>query len=311
MEEGRFLLDVTSQYHPLTRLVHGDDYVSFGELQGLDPAAAEHGDAAFYLFRTDLIGRYATSDRTEISLAVPYKRLSASVTQADEHHRNETAEGLGDMRLALKRYFSHAENFLLSASLGLSLPTGHVNRLTAASYLDHEAADDLGIEIPNHSHLQLGTGTFDPDFGLQALYRLDSGWMWFGGLDFRVPFTENRYDYRTAASGSLDIGPARHIEDTRLTAALFSEWLWAGRDRFDGDDIVGPGGTAEGTFGVPNTGRFEVSLKPTLTWDLGEGVTLNLQGRVPVYTRIHGGAAGGEVQLAESVGVYFGITTGF
>ncbi|MCH7545154.1 MAG: transporter [Planctomycetes bacterium] len=311
MQKGAFRLDVNFQYHDLSRLVHGGDYVSFAELTVRSPEAAEHGDAEFRVFRTDTIARYALTELTEISLAVPYQRITLRVDEDDEHHRDETVDGLGDIRLGVRHFLAFEESYQVSLLGGLSLPTGRLNKVTAASYLSHDEAGDLGVTVPRHSHLQLGTGTVDPFLGVEALFRLDEHWMFLGSVNATIPLYENRYDYQTAPSATFTIGPAVKIDDTRLILGLYAETFWSGRDRFDGADVVGPGGVFDGSLGVPNTGRFEIALRPTLTWGINDNLTLNLTGRIPLYTRIRESADESDVQLTEDFGLFVGLSYNF
>ena len=297
-------MDLTFQYHPLTQLVHGDDYVSFAELSKRAPEAAEHGDAEFFLFRTDAVAKYGLSDRAEVFFSLPYKQLRVRVDNEDEHHRNETLPGLGDIRVGINQFHAAQKSFQLAVIVGLSLPTGSLNKTTAASYISHEKAQELGVTIPEHSHLQLGTGTLDPFLGVTVLYKLGEQWMLFGSAQATLPLYANRYGYRTAASGSLTLGPAVRSRDSKVFTALFTEVSFSGRDRFSGADIVGPGGTFSGNLDVPNTGRFEVALTPTFTWSMSSEQTLNLRARIPVYTSILEDSERGDVQLAERLGVF-------
>lgn len=299
------------QYHDLSRLVHGDDYVSFAELKERSPEAAEHGDAEFRVLRTDIIARFALTDLTELSLAVPYQRITLRVDEDDEHHRDETVDGVGDIRLGVRHFVAFEESYQVSFLGGLSLPTGRLNKVTAASYLGHDEASGLGVTVPRHSHLQLGTGTVDPFVGVEALFRLDEHWIFLGSANATIPLYENRYDYRTAPSVIFSVGPAVRIDDTRLILGFFAETFWSGRDRFDGADVIGPGGTFGGSFNVPNTGRFEIALRPTLTWGISESVTLNVAGRIPVYTRIREDSDEGDVQLTEDFGLSVGLSYSF
>lgn len=311
MQKGAFRLDLNWQYHNLSRLVHGDDYVSFAQLTERSPEAAEHGDAKFRVLRTDTIARYALTDLTEISFALPYQRITLRVDEVDAHHRDETVDGLGDIRLGVRHFLAFQESYQVSLLGGLSLPSGRLNKVTAASYLGHEEANDLGVTVPTHSHLQLGTGTVDPFLGVEAVLRLDEHWMFLGSVNATIPLYENRYDYRTAPSATFTVGPAVRVGDTRLILGLFAETFWSGRDRFDGADVVGPGGVFDGSLGVPNTGRLEIALRPTLTWGINEHLTLNLGGRIPLYTRIGQSADESDVQLTENFGLFVGLSLNF
>ncbi len=275
------------------------------------PTAAEHGDADFFVFRTDFIFRYGLTDRTELSLDLPYVRNEVKTEESDEHHRDEVIEGLGDIRLSLKHFFVAEEKLQIAGIFGLSFPTGKINRITRASFIDHDEAHKLGITIPFHTHLRLGTGTFDPFLGIEALYRFDERWMMYGNVLANLPFYENRFGYRTAPNFSLTVGPAVRIGESPVIVALFANVFYAPRDRFRGDDIVGFGGIAMGNLGVPNTGRIEFSLQPNLTWAVNEHLTLNLNVNLPIYTRIRTNSLNRDVQLTEQVGVFLGMSWHF
>ncbi|MCZ6834613.1 MAG: transporter [Planctomycetota bacterium] len=311
MQKGGFRLDTSFQYHKLSRLVYGDDYVSFSELSARSPKAAEHGDAEFQLIQTDITLRYALADLTEISLFTPYKWVTLRVDEDDEHHRDETFDGVGDLRLGLRHYVAFEPSYQISIFAGLSVPTGRLNKVTAASYLGHEEAHDLGVIVPKHSHLQLGTGTFDPTLGINVLVRLDDHWMLFGNISATFPLYENRYDYQTAPSATFTFGPALKLEQEPIILGFYTEVFWSGRDKFDGDDIVGPDGVFDGSFGVPNTGRFEIALRPALTWGIREDLTLTVYARFPVYTRIRESSDKSDVQLAEEYGLFIGFSYNF
>lgn len=283
-------------------------HVSLAEVS---PTAAQHGGADFFVFRTDFLFRYGLTDRTELSLDLPYVRNEVRAEQSDEHHRDEVLEGLGDIRLSLKHFFVAGKKLQIAGIFGLSFPTGEINRLTRASFIDHEVAEALGIGVPWHSHLQLGTGTFDPFLGVEVLYRLDERWMMYGSVLANLPVYENRYGYRTSPNINLIVGPATRIGESSVIAALFANVFYAGRDQFRGDDVVGPGGVVRGDFGIPNTGRFEFSLQPNLTWTVDEHLTLNLNVNVPIYTSIRTNSSGRDVQLAEQVGVFLGMSWHF
>lgn len=291
--------------------MHGSDYVSFSKLKEISPEAAEHGNADFYVLQSDLVPRYALSETTELFLALPYKKFTLKVDNNDEHHRDETLIGPGDIRIGAKHYLQNSKSFQFAATLGLSTPTGELNRVTAASYLDHDEATALGVTVPRHSHLQLGTGTFDPTFGLETLFRFDDRWMFWGNLTAQVPLYANRYGYRTSPSYSMNLGPAVRLSESKVIGGVFAEAFYSGRDRFDGADVTGPGGTFSGNFGVPNTGRFEFAIRPTLTWAASDQLTVTLQMRLPLYTRIREDSTQGDVQLTEPAGIFLGFSHSF
>lgn len=305
-------LDINTQYHALTELVPKSRRIGQRfSISDAGPKAAEHGDADFFIFRTDFVFRYGLTDRTELSLDLPYVRNEVQADESDEHHRNEVLEGLGDIRVSLKHFFIADETLQIAGIVGLSFPTGKIRKVTRASFIDHDEAHELGITIPWHTHLRLGTGTFDPLFGVETLYRFDDRRMMYGSVLASLPVYENRYGYRTAPNVNLTVGPAIRLGKSPVIAALFANIYYAGRDQLRGDDIVGTGGIAEGNLGVPNTGRLEFSLQPNLTWVVNEHLTLNLNLNVPIYTRIRTNSLDRDVQLTEQVGVFVGISLHF
>ena len=308
---GTWRLDASFQYRPLTNLVHGSDLVSLEELGQRSPAAAEHGDANFYVQRYELKPRYAWTDRTEVFAVLPYQNLMLRVDNEDQHHRNQTKAGVGDIRLGVKHFFRSQAKEQAALSFGLSLPTGSLSKITAASYLDHEEAAVLGIPVPEHSHLQLGTGTVDPWVGAEMLYRTMGATMYWGGFSAQLPFYDNRYGYRTAPQANLSAGPAWSFGKQGIYLGAFAEVQYAGRDQFHGSDLTGPGGTFSGRLGVPNTGRIQLSVQPTLTWAATESLTLTVQARLPLWTKIREDADQGDVQLTETASVFVGLSYRF
>ena len=303
LPQGSLQVGVTSQYLALTRLVHGDDYISFAELGTRAPEAAEHGDADMYVWQTTLSLRYTLSEKSELSASLPFRSTRMSVDKDDNHHRDQTYSGLGDLRLGIRHFLVADEQRRYAVNFGLSLPTGRRNKLTAAAFVGHEEAEELGIVVPSHSHMRLGTGTADPFVGVDALYRLPNAWTLLGSAEVSVPFYDADDGYRTATRATAAAGIARTLGASELTAALFAKLNYAGRDEFHGDDLVGSVGSFSGNLDVPNTGRLEVSLQPSITWRLADGLTAEAQINVPVYTKIHEDADGGDVQLSERAGV--------
>lgn len=300
------------QYHAQTELASNSRWI--GEhlsISDVSPTAAQHGDADFFVFRTDFIFRYGLTDRTEFSFDLPYIRNEVKVKETDEHHRDDVLEGLGDIRLSLKHFFIADETLQVAGIFGLSFPTGKTNRITRASYVDHDEAEELGIIVPRHTHLQLGTGTFDLFLGLEAVCRLNERWMMYGSVLANLPFYENRYGYRTAPNVNVSIGPAVSLGESRVILSLLANSYYAGRDQFRGDDIYGLRGVVDGDLGVPNTGRFEFSLQPNLSWAVNKNLTLNVNVNVPIYTRIRTNSLDRDVQLTESVGVFLGMSWHF
>lgn len=103
------------------------------------------------------------------------------------HHRNEVLVDVGDLQ-----FYAHlAGKFLgLQASVrfGLSLPFGKV----------HENPYLLGALGLPHEHIQFGTGTFDPLFGLDVQKDFGS-WSLAGFAQTQVPLYEGPRGYQAGA----------------------------------------------------------------------------------------------------------------
>lgn len=285
----RWGIQFSLQYHPLTRLVYGGDYVSFRGLSERLPQAAEHGEADFYIFQAMVGINYFWSSRFSSFLRLGYRRLT-SRAEEDEHHRDETLEGLGDIKVGGEYRYSPFSWLRFRFWLGWSLPTGRTQSLTAAAFLDHSEAEALGVEVEHHSHLQLGTGTFDPFGGVEVLGLLYRELYGKGVFRVEYPFYSRGDGYRTAATFLGQFGLVWRRIDWRFS--LLVEGLYQGRDRFSGEDIVGSKGVFSGSFGVPNTGRLEFAL--VVVWELVVGeLDLFLGLRFPFYTRIAEDREGG------------------
>lgn len=307
-------MDASFRFDPLVEFVSGERWVgeqlTFNELRKKSPAAAKHGNTNFYSYRIDTAVRYGVTDDTEVALAVPYLWQDLEVTVIDEHHRNELLDGPGDARLSVKHFFLADEDWQFAGILGVSLPSGKINRLTRASYIEHGTAAAIGVTIPRHSHLQLGTGTFDPFVGLEALWRLDDVSFFYASAQANVPFYPNRHDYQTSVNGTLTAGPAVRIEDDLILGFLLSG-SYSARDRLFADDLPSTRGAIDGEIHVPNTGRLEVSLQPSVTWSIAEDWTFTAQLTIPLYTRIRMNRRGSDVQLTEPAGVSVGVSYNF
>ena len=62
---------------------------------------------------------------------------------------------------------------------------------------------------------------------------------------------------------------------------------------------------------MPNTGRSELAVVPSLTWGVTKHVTVNALVRIPLDTRIREDSMRGDVQLAEPIGVFVGLSYNF
>lgn len=307
-------MDTSFRFDPLVEFVYGERWAgeqrTFNELRKESPAAASHGNTNFFSYRIDTAIRCGVTDDTELALAAPYLWQDLEVTVIDEHHRNELLDGPGDARLSVKHFFFADEDRQFAGILGVSLPSGKINRLTRASYIEHGTAAAIGVTIPRHSHLQLGTGTFDPFVGLEALWRIDDVSLFYISALANVPFYPNRFDYRSSPNGTMTAGPAVRLDDDLILGFLLSGG-YSDRDRLFADDLLSTRGVIDGEIHVPNTGRFEASFQPSVTWSIAEDWTFTAQLTIPLYTRIRTNRRGSDIQLTEPAGVSVGVSFNF
>ncbi len=305
---GQLRLGLTTQYKAFTRAVHGDDYMSYAEIAANFPAAMSHHGAKLYSWQTELMLRYAVDDRSEMFAALPFRRLRLVAVEETVHHQKQTLKGLADLRVGVRRFLRSDETLRFAGSLGLSLPTGSKPSLPTEAYLGSHVAAELGIDTPEHSHLRLGSGTVIPFLGIDLAYRPASTWTYLGSAQLTVPFYDASDGYRTATSATATLGAGRRVPDSEMSVTLFAGFTYAGRDEFHGQPVTGSLGTHNGQLDVTNTGRFEVSLFPTLSLPLSNGLTVEAQLSVPVYTRIHEDADQRDVQLTERAGLMFRLS---
>lgn len=188
-------------------------------------------------FRTEVQAAWSFAEDWDAELAVPYdvKRVRARYELPDGtdydnpvagiHHRDETLEGLSDLRLVFSHRWSALlfEGDTLRVGAGFTIPTGH----TEANPYERAA---LGIE---HQHIQFGNGTVDPL--ARADYAIAFGrWSLAAGLSAHRPLYENRRDYVGAGLFEASIG-ARWSPLEAFTIELSYAALYQTRAYWDGD----------------------------------------------------------------------------
>jgi len=255
--------------------------------------------------------RYALSSVGEIFVDLPYKAEVLRVDEEDEHHRNETLRGVSDLRLGGKYYPIFTPRLQVAVTLGVVLPTGFRNPTTRLSYVSHEEAEDLGLTLSEHSHLQLGTGTFAPFGGVESLFRLDKRWILFGTLSTLRPLYPAEDGYRTASVTNFLIGPGVFLNQNRLIISLFADVSRVGRDHLSGENVVTEEGTLSGELEVPNTGRSELAASLAVTCRFTKALSMALRLRAPFYTRIDEEADQSDIQLTEPMGVGINLSYDF
>jgi hypothetical protein len=200
---------------------------------------------------TDRFGLEATLPLRIVHTTIDYKDLQGRDYQpldADVHHRNETLVGLADPLVGGRLGVLLGDATWLVARLGVSLPLGRTEP-------DPFEAGDRGEK---HQHIQFGSGTFNPQVGLdlaRAFGRLQAGA--YGQL--RAALYENSHGFQAGTRSLVGARGAWRFGQ-RVVAGLSLEWLrdgpehWSGEVRQDGilgrhEVLVGLGTTV--SFGGP------------------------------------------------------------
>jgi thiol-disulfide isomerase/thioredoxin len=177
------------------------------------------------------------------------------------HHRNEVLVGARDLQL----YAHLAGKFLgLQASVrfGLSLPIGKVQE-------NPYALGALGLP---HEHIQFGTGTFDPLFGLDV--SKDFGpWSLADFAQTQVPLYEGPKGYQAGAraTAGLVVNSGLGLSGTsfRLGFSGYHEWP----ERWNGEVPTEDG----------NQGRTDLFLGPGITIPFATDYSVSFDIRARVY----------------------------
>jgi hypothetical protein len=159
---------------------------------------------------------YGFAPGWHVSLAVPYDVKAEHAhyelpdgspffdPEGDLHHRTETLNGFGDLKLVVTRRFESVfvEGDALSIGAGFTIPSGKTEP-------DPFKLGDAGIR---HEHIQFGTGTFDP------LAQLSYGYVpgTFGfhvSAALRAPLYENGHGYQGSTAIEYSIGPCVALAD--------------------------------------------------------------------------------------------------
>lgn len=211
-----------------------------------------------------------------LELVVPFRTSTTRVHFEDDnrqpfvplegetHHRDETIAGIGDPWLMLHAARPGA-TWTTAARLGAAVPLGHTVPNPFA----------LGREGLPHQHVQFGTGTWDPVFGLSAGRPLGSFALTLSTLA-RLALYENKYGYRAGHRYLVTAHAERPLaHHWRIGAAL--DLAHEEPERWDGHIEEEEG----------NLGRTDLLATLAASRSVGGGaVRLTLS--VPIVTRTRG-----------------------
>lgn len=233
-------------------------------------------DQRLYPAELRAVGEWGVTPSLGIEAQVPLRWVRTSIEYAtpegqpyqpldpDIHHRDETLFGIGDPWL-LARWSGTWSGVLVSTRLGFSIPMGSIEPNPFA----------LGDSGRRHQHIQFGTGTLDPIFGLDL--SLPQGrWLFLAYAQGQMAIDENKYGYQAGMKMMGGVQAGRRIWRA-LTGALGVETLHEGAERWDGE-IKQDG----------SLGRTEILLTFSGVYAAKAG-TWGISARVPVYRHIVAG----------------------
>ncbi len=197
------------------------------------------------------------------------------------HHRTETITGLGDVGLRLRIGLPDAGPWAVDLRAGLTAPTGGTEPDPFA----------LGERGERHQHVFFGSGTWDPQLGVDATRPLGE---WGAGawLRARLPFDESGEGYRAGAQGSAGASLGRSTRNRR--------WSVRGQLELFHEEPSGWRGNP-----ARNSGRTDLVLGAGLGFR-PSGSPWLLQGLVRLPENLS--ARGGQIDLAPVVTLGASVT---
>lgn len=144
------------------------------------------------------------------------------------HHRDEQLLGLGDPKVILQKVFWKG-SWGIMPNISFSIPLG---KTEDNPYLSAQ-------ESKVHQHIQMGTGTVLPSFGL-TLFRDEIHWGMLHSFNQILSVYKNKYDYQPGASAKWSIGYWRRLHLKMLLLAqiqgnhqnpdIWMDLLYSGQD---------------------------------------------------------------------------------
>ena len=295
---GGFSLDLSFEYIDQSHPRIGTHSAHIGELHD-----AHHDEVRTVNRSTNLLLRYAATDRLQFSLGVPFINRSHEHLASNHTHATDVTvmhntipeswnfHGAGDLMLQ-GRYalFERGATESLRATAGLKLPTG-----------SHDRADAEG-EIAEPS-IQPGTGSTDLLVGLsweKGLLRTTAAHGSMGNVAMIPLFVSATW--RRNGRGSEDFRAGNEWQLSAGTAyplASHVELLGQLNVRRKSRDF-----TAELDGLDPFTGGTFVYASPGVRWSAGRGALYTLV-QLPIYRNVNG------IQLTSNYNFVTGVQTRF
>ncbi len=229
---------------------------------------------------------YAFSDRFFVGIMGMYMEKDMEMIRRGGRHSTMYSQGVGDTMLMTKTLL-YADDFLVPRSqvsllLGVSIPTGSINQ------------DEKGQLLPYS--MQLGSGTFDPSFGI--LYEGSSSPFWWGAnASFLLRPYENYKSYNLGDEYRLDLYgmyQARHnlLGELQIKSKYVGHLEGQAREiEQDGDGhMMGNPNMAfmSNLYDPDNYGGSSIDLAAGVQWQPFHNHILNAQFSFPLYQNLHG-----------------------
>jgi hypothetical protein len=265
--ENEWSAEVSRQWLRQPEFVRGDTGTTVGR--------------RFTITQQGLTVRYGLSAKEELRALVPY--LAIDTLFPDQS--TDRVAGLGDASVTWRRWITDRQDERAALSLGLTLPTGRPKALTRASFLDDAEAAQLGLPAAGDSRLQLGTGSAAVVAGGEYVDELSDRVTLYSNASITVPLHRNRYGYLTGVTGVVGLGAILAVGDGDLRVGAGVSAYYSASDRFYGEDLVlDDGSVLPGFLVVPNSRRFELAFRPSISHRLGSDGELRLEFTLPLFT---------------------------
>lgn len=157
-------------------------------------------------------GMYGLSDRWTVTAMLPYLRKSMNSVNLGGVRFRTSASGIGDAKIGgiftvfnnESRNGRNRQGDILLLNFGLSLPTGAIDKRDATPA---NPSQKLAYGM------QLGSGTFDPSFGITYTKKYND-WSWGGQLSTLQPVGMNSEGYRQSSHYNATGWVARVLSDS-------------------------------------------------------------------------------------------------
>ncbi len=266
------------------RVVHSEECPDIGPICDQRDEPPQLHDLRFYvaelrpILAVGLTGQLALEAQLPMRVVhtrVQFRRLDGTPFEPDYqniHHRNETIYGMADPWL-LGRVTGSFGRFALTTRAGVGLPVGSTEE-------DPFVRGRAGLP---HQHIQLGTGTVHPVFGLDLAFNLDTVRLGAYGQVLYFLY-ENRHGYRPGSRYLGGLTADTEVSDG-LRAGLGADLANEQPERWQGE-----------VYQDGNVGRTDLLVGGMLSYTTGS-TTTSLSARFPVWqhfveTGTHGGEPG-------------------